>query len=348
MGELKEVSIEVTNKCSLNCIHCSSQSGSELPKELTLDQILQTIDQAKLLGAHILTLSGGEPLLRKDLFEIIAHARENDFEIRLQTSGAYDFGHGLEAIPAEMLTRFLPDSSPQDKIIYSILGLDDAHDQLTSTPESYNLVMKSIHRTSLLHIPIEVHTVPNKLNYQQMLPLAEILNQAGVDSWHLLRLVPQGRCTDHPELTLNKTQFQELQESLSAISKKDLKMKLILGHNLDRRYWSDDNCPASSCAIGEGKLLIRADGKVTYCAALKYHRFGNIQEHNLDYFWNQHPKIQEFRHFLAQEYAQMKGKCHDCDILPQCKGGCIAQRLYCSEDLLQGPDPLCYHQPSKK
>ena len=348
MGDLKEVSIEITNKCSMKCIHCSSEAGEEFSNELSLDEILSIIDQTKSLGGNILTLSGGDPILRANLFDIIKYARSKDFEIRLQTSGAYDFGHGLVPIPISHLDAFLENMKPSDKLVYNVLGLQSTHERITSVDGSYELVMKSIRRTKDRGINVEVHTVPNGFNYREIPQLADVLGAEKIDSWHLLRLVPQGRCAEHPELELKKEQFQELQESIAVLSKRNSRMKLKLGHNIDRRYWSDNSYSTIQCQIGENKLLIRANGDVTYCAALKYDGFGNIRNNPLVYFWKEHPFVKEVRLFLDSGFQEMTGKCNSCDILDNCRGGCVAQRLYHHEELKRGPDPLCYRKPIKK
>ncbi len=349
MKNLKEISVEITNECSMNCIHCSSKAGKKFNNELSLDEIISIINQTKSLGGYIFTLSGGDPILRADLFDIIRYARSSDFEIRLQTSGVYDFGNGeIVPISESQLDLFLENMNPNDKLVYSILGLQSTHDRITSINGSYDLAMESIRRTKNRGINVEVHTVPNKINYKEIPQLADILEANKIDIWHLLRLVPQGRVIDHPELEFTKKQFKKLQEILIFLSKRNSKMKLKLGHNIDRRYWSDSSYSATQCKIGEDKMLIRANGDITYCAALKYDNFGNIRDHSLAYFWNDHPFVKEVRLFLNSDFRKVKGKCSSCDILTDCLSGCVAQRLYTHGELKKGPDPLCYRNPIKR
>jgi radical SAM protein with 4Fe4S-binding SPASM domain len=125
-------------------------------------------------------------------------------------------------------------------------------------------------------------------------------------------------------------------------------MKLNLGHNIYRLYWLDNSKPSTRCQIGEDKFLIKANGEVTYCAALKSDRFGNIRDNALSYFWNEHPFVIEARSFLGSGFREMNGKCNTCEILEDCRGGCIAQRLYEYNELRRGPDPLCCRKPTKK
>ena len=80
---------------------------------------------------------------------------------------------------------------------------------------------------------------------------------------------------------------------------------------------------------------------------MKYESFGNIREHSLNYFWNESPAIHELRSFLGGEYRNIVGKCKTCDVLDDCKAGCIAQRLIQYRNLFKGPDPLCYRTCKK-
>ncbi len=340
--DLKEVSIEVTNECSQKCIHCSSDTGTKFNDELSLDEIIDIIGQAKTLGAETLTLSGGEPILRGDILEIIAYGRQNNLEIRLLTSGVYNFGGGFEAMPVKFLEKFVVGSSQKDKIFYNLSGLKSTHERITTIQNSFDLVSESINRTKNAGLYVGVHTVVSSLNYQEIPMLADMLKLVGANCWHLLRLVSQGRATLHPELELNKEQFRELQEIFLIVCKENTEMEIILGHNIDKRYWSDKLNQISRCILGEDKILIGANGNVSYCAALKHINFGNIRENTLEYFWIKHPKIKEFRAFLNSGYRTIVNKCNNCELLTKCRGGCVAQRLNKYSNLFQGPDPLCY------
>jgi len=318
MPKLKEVSIEITNKCNLKCIHCSSNAGNPFNNELSLTEIKDIIEQSRALGTAILTLSGGEPLLHPNIGEIIQYAKP--LEVRLQTSGNETMDKILQAFPKT------------GKIVYSIHGLESTHETITGIAGSYRRAIENIRKTKEHGITAEVHIVANRLNYRQIPALEQTL-QIPI---HLLRLVEQGRCQTN--LQLNKNQFRELQEMLLSHP------NILLGHNIDRRHLSDSSYEPLQCQLGKDKILIRANGDIAYCAAMKHTRIGNIRDDSLDYFWNSHPFITMVREFLSSGFRQMKGKCSKCDALNECRGGCIAQRLQKYNDLHRGPDPLCYRK----
>ena len=299
------------------------------------------INEAKELGAHILTLSGGDPCLRNDLFEIIKYARSKSFEIRLQTSGVYSFDNkNIVSIPIEFLEKFKENIGPKDKIVYSLLGLKNSHEYTTSINESFNIVLESINKTRAHNIFTEVHTVVTSLNFKELPSILKILEENKVNSWHLLRLVPQGRCLENMELNLNREQFRKLQKTL--LTMKSKKVKIHLGHNIDKRYWIDESMPIKRCPIGRDKILVRVNGDLSFCAALKRRAELNIRLFRLKYFWEESWDAKSYQHYQKIITKFIKGKCKTCPILKSCRGGCLAQRMHKYNDIGQGPDPMCF------
>ena len=339
---LKEISIEITNQCTQRCRHCSSIGGIPYADELSLEEVQMVITEAKELGAHILTLSGGDPCLRSDLFEIIEYARSKSFEIRLQTCGVYSFDNKpIISIPVEFLEKFRKNIGLKDKIVYSLLGLEKSHESTTEMKGSFALVLKSIKKTRAYNIFTEVHTVATTLNFEELDSILKILEKNKVNSWHLLRLVPQGRCLENMELVLNKEQFRQLQKTLLTLTSK--KVEIYLGHNIDKRYWLDESMPIRSCPIGQDKILIRPNGDVSFCAALKRKATENIRIHRLRYCWEKSWDARNYKLFHEIGAKFIKGKCHCCSIVDRCRGGCLAQRVHeYGPKIDQGPDPMCF------
>ena len=85
---MREISIELTYDCDLRCIYCSSSAEHPSPiGELSFDEVKMILDEAKKCGAKIVSLSGGEPLLHPQFFDIIEYAKEKKYKILLYTSG---------------------------------------------------------------------------------------------------------------------------------------------------------------------------------------------------------------------------------------------------------------------
>lgn len=339
---LKEISIELTNRCALNCMHCSSNSGKAFPRELSQAEIMDILRQAKELGASIFTISGGEPLMRKDCIDLILYAWNIGFSVRFQTSALYKNEKGkMFSLKEGFFDFWKLYSHENDRIVFSLHGLKEVHEKVTGLEGSFNLLMVSIALAVAKGLNVEVHTTVMAVNYLELGLIYDLLRDMGVLNWHLLRLVVQGNCVNHPELVLNQEQFRVVQRFFAYLVPQ--RYDLVLGHNIDRRYSYDESFPVVSCNIGKDKILVRANGDVTYCAALKYSAFGNILEHDLEYFWLKHPMVDRFRRFQSYGYKRLKGTCRKCKMLDLCKGGCLAQRFYAyNGNILQGPDPLCF------
>ncbi|MFA6296530.1 MAG: radical SAM protein [Patescibacteria group bacterium] len=340
---LKEISIEITNQCALSCLHCSSNAGLPFERELSQAEIMDILRQAKWLGASIFTISGGELLMRKDCIDLMLYAWRFGFSVRLQTSAIYKNEKGkMFSLKEAFFDFWRRYSHKDDRIVFSLHGMKETHEKVTGLEGSFDLLMASIALAVARGLKVEVHTTVMAVNYLELGLMYDLLRDLGVKNWHLLRLVVQGSCANHPELVLNQEQFRVAQRFFSYLIPQ--RFDLILGHNIDRRYSYDESFPIRSCNIGQEKILIRANGDVTYCSAMKYPAFGNILENNLEYFWLKHPMVDIFRRFQSYGYKRLKGKCRKCVLLDSCKGGCLAQRFSAyNGNMLQGPDPLCFY-----
>jgi radical SAM protein with 4Fe4S-binding SPASM domain len=343
LNKLKEISIEVTNKCSQHCLHCSSMAAVSFDNELSLKEIKDIVSDAKKLGADSVVLSGGDPLSRGDIKEIIDFARGQGLSMKIETSGIYNSSGKMSAIDPSFLDFFSANLRPKDIIVFSCLGMPETHEKITTVKNSFNYLLNSIKEVKNKKIPVGVNTVVHSLNYNELIDLYKLLNQEKIDDWHLLRLVKQGRCEENYFLQLTNQQFKELQAALIDLANQKSSTQITIGHNIDRRYWLSKHYSIPQCLIGNDRLLVRANGDVAYCPALKYGKFGNIRENNLHFFWQDHPFVKAVRNLIKSDPNSLKGKCHNCDLLASCKGGCVAQRLHeFNDDLWQGPDPMCF------
>jgi len=141
--KLEEVSIEITNECVLNCKHCSSVSGKKGENELSRIEIKNVIRQAKLLGASVISLSGGDPILSYSIFDIIRYIRQNEMDVLLYTTGIIEkigkIVHNLDKRDMCELSNLFNDNSA---IIFSIEGNRKSHDFITGVEGSFNATIR--------------------------------------------------------------------------------------------------------------------------------------------------------------------------------------------------------------
>lgn len=142
------LSVELTLQCNLQCVHCYAESGpKKSSEELLAREWRQLIDDAAALGCHLITFSGGEPLLAKELLlELIAHAREKELDTRVFTNATL---FGADAL--DSLARF------DVGVDISIYGPnEDVHDRVTRTPGSFKAMTKNVMSLKSRGIPVRM------------------------------------------------------------------------------------------------------------------------------------------------------------------------------------------------
>ena len=261
MSKLFEVTIEVTQRCPNQCIYCSSWSSPDKAETLGYETICACVDDAASLGASLINLSGGEPMLRPDIAEIADYIREKGLKIRLYCSGIY-FDGSYHAMPVELL------EAVKGKVDVMIFNYE------SYIPEVYALIMgtaarnldlleETIRNAIQIGINVEAHLVPMKCNFRQIPVTLENLYAMGVSKVSLLRLVPQGRVYENVEnVILSADEEKELKTMLTELSEKYSKDKLRLGKPSRTGNFS-------SCNTGTVRLAIRYDGFVFPCGAFK-------------------------------------------------------------------------------
>lgn len=261
MSKLFEVTIEVTQKCPNKCVYCSSMSSPDKTGALDLETICQCVDDAVSLGAKLINLSGGEPMLRPDIAQIANYIHNKGLKIRLYSSGIYYDGT-YHTMPIELL------ESIKGKVDNLIFNYESCHPELYSkimgtTPDNLALLEKTIKNAILLGITVEAHLVPMKCNYRQIPETLSYLYSMGVSNISLLRLVPQGRVIENEScVVLSMDEELELKAMFAELSQKYKKTRLRLG----KPYRSGKFV---TCNTGTVRLVVRYDGFVFPCGAFK-------------------------------------------------------------------------------
>lgn len=302
MKGLFEVTIEVGQRCPNKCVYCSSLSSPDKGQMLNFSTICGIIDDAVVLGAKLINISGGEPLLRSDIVTIADYIHSKGLKIRLYTSGLYYDGK-YSSLPTELL------ESLKGRLDYLIFNYE------TSDPKLYGMIMGtpaknhallevSIKNAIAAGFDVEAHLVPMKCNFRQIPRTLEKLYAMGVTKVSLLRLVPQGRVEENIDLTvLSSEEDIEMREMLQSLSA-DYGNKLRLGKPYRREKFS-------SCMTGTIRLAVRYDGFVFPCGAFKdgmmtYEgcRPDNVNEKRLKDIYESSVYIAKVREGLSHYYER--------------------------------------------
>jgi radical SAM protein with 4Fe4S-binding SPASM domain len=342
MMELKELCLEITNRCVMRCLHCSTASPGreESVDELSLSEIQGIISDFHFLGGEILEISGGEPTLHPHLIDIISFAKGKGLETRLYTCGVSLKGK-CRPLSLNLLKQLR--EKGLDKIVFNVQGAKNKiHDLITATPGSFNALCKSIKRAKELGVWAGVHFVPMLPNAHSFEDVLRFSCESGIDEVAILRFVPQGRGeVNKAKLRLSSENLWEFLKNVSRLKLKfEDKLKIRTGCPLDFLSFLDMTVKPCTCKAGKSTCSITPKREIIPCPGFKHFPefvAGNTKEKNLREIWINSEVFKEFQKIDYQSIAV----CSECERNDICKGRCPAQRVRHHGNLSIGPDPDC-------
>ncbi len=313
--------VDVTNACPLRCLHCCTESGASLEDELSLVEVKALIDQIHGIGVEKLVLSGGEPLMRTDLFEMLAYARKKSINVTLLTNGL---------LIDEPAARLLAELKIRVKI--SLDGVtSQTHDFLRGRGTFERTLRVLLLLLSAGVQRLCLHFTVHRKNCSELPGLPGLLASIGVRNLVIGVIKPSGRAAAHESLLIPPPMVPYIRQKVEAVARSDA----INLENFTDRGWEGFGCPATC-----NKLGITATGRVTTCVFFGRELLGgNIREYSLATLWKQH--LERGNVFMAND------QCARCPNLPASGGGCRARALYYYGDR-NAPDPYCCALYEKK
>ncbi|MCL6611750.1 MAG: radical SAM protein [Peptococcaceae bacterium] len=326
------VTLELTNQCNLRCRHCYAGCGEKLRNELTLPETGCLLDELSRLGTVELELSGGEPLLRPDLFEIIGRAKDLNFSITLITNGTL-----LDREKAKRLGGF-----DLKHVQISLDGLKENHESLRGWG-TYAETIKAIEILSREGVKVAVRTTVNKRNVKEIEEVADLAVRMGACKLGMVRFFPAGRgmaCKD--ELMLDAGEVFLFHQSIQRVKEKyagEIEISAdpcgFLEDEIFLRYLREENI---LCPCGKTWCLIKADGVVSPCEMMVFYA-GDARRQKIAEIWEKAPIMKKFREF---DPAMLKGACGTCKYKKVCAGYCRALAVLHTGDFY-AEDFTCYH-----
>lgn len=310
--KLKNLFLELTMRCNERCLHCGSYCGEIQSNELTLDQYKSFFHQIKDdFGTEdkMLCITGGEPLLRKDFFDILGYANELGFNWGM-TSNATLITHEIAQKLADVGMK---------TISISIDGLEKTHDAFRQTPGGYQKAMQGIQ--NLIDVGtfqnIQVTTVVTHQNIHELDQLFEIFDKMDIDSWRVINIEPMGRANRHPELLLTKQDYQYLMEFIRNKRINGEPVEYGCSHYLGGEYEHEIRDWYFLCVAGLYVASITANGDIIACLDIERRpEFvqGNILKDRFKDVWFN--KFKEFRVDLSDRNET----CRNCSERDKCHG----------------------------
>lgn len=216
--ELKDLIWETTLTCNLKCKHCGSNAeGKKYDGELSTEEIKAAFKQIADdmdISDVLINVTGGEPMMRKDLFEVMEYAtNELGFHWGMTSNGMLLNDENIEKLK----------KANMNTIAISIDGLEKTHDEFRGIQGSYKIVTENIKKmvASKYFNHVQVTTVFHKDNINQLDELYEVVKNLGVDSWRIASMDPIGRGIDNNNLLLDGHDIKKLLDFIKDKRKHD-------------------------------------------------------------------------------------------------------------------------------
>lgn len=324
------ITIDVTSRCNLRCKHCRV---NEIEYDMTLDEIENVFNKLTDFKPRGVFISGGEPLIRDDIVEIVRKSKNLAPVTVLNTNSLLLTEDKLK----ELINVGL------DYIQVSLDGIEEAHDYIRGKGTYKKTIdkMKMINKYSD-KIKLHISSVVSKKNIDYMDEFAkQILEVEKIDAQILgfKRFIPNNVLKDTG--ALGKDGLKKLYENLDLLQKKykdkttiasDMPMKNVFNENRAKAVMEKYNLECVGCSAGVNGISVRNDGTITPCTLL-YISCGNILKQNLE-------EILHNVDMVKIKNRELKGKCGECKYKKIC-GGCRAAAYQITGDFLE-EDSECF------
>ena len=351
---LRMVAWEVTRSCNLACGHCraSSQCGP-YAGELETSRCLGLLDEIAAVAKPVIILTGGEPLLREDIYEIAAYGDRKGLRMVLATNGTLVDGQ----VAGRMLRAGIR------RVSVSLDGPDAAsHDAFRGVPGAFAGALAGIEAMRGAGMEFQINTTITRANLAEIRRIHSLAHELGAAAHHIFLLVPTGRGKQMASQAIAPLEYEETlgwfyEEGLSCA----IQLKATCAPHYYRIFHQRQKeraraVPAGERAAGQGGhplhtmtrgclggssfCFISHRGQVQPCGYLELD-CGQLTQKGFAEIWTGSAIFRDLR-----ELGRYKGKCGRCEFIRVC-GGCRARAYEATGDHL-AEEPLCIYQPRQE
>ena len=327
---------EITRACNLSCIHCrASAIDKRNPDELTSEECLRLVDEIASEYRPIIILTGGEPLLRDDVFDISSRATAAGLRVVMATNGTL--------LTDEIAARAV--ASGIKRISVSIDGANsDSHDAFRKVPGAFEGSLRGIEAAKAAGLAFQLNMSVVKANRDELPAIMKLAEELGAAALHVFLLVPTGRGRELEELTA-----EDYEETLFWLhqQRKNPEVPIEIQVTCAPHYARIERAepipgarPSSGCMGGQSFCFISHVGTLAPCGYLEVD-CGNVREEGFLAAWKNSTVFRQLR-----DRSQYWGKCGVCEFVRVC-GGCRARAYAATGDFLAA-EPMCSYRPKKQ
>ena len=333
---------DVTYACNLRCKHCYATAGKPLDDELTTEEAIDVIDRLDRLGVTIIAFSGGEPLVRRDIFELVSHASDKGMYVAIATNGTL--------ITEEMARKMRETGVGYVQI--SLDGLKSTHEAFRGVEGCFDRTVQGIRNAVKAGLFVNVSMTVTKYNYHEVPAVVELCEKLGVDWFMHYNFIPTGRGGNIVNADITPQQREELlkwlyeknySSGISLLSTAPQFVRVALqceGSIVPTHFYNIEAGDRlrqlaefiGGCGAGRFYFAIRANGDIQPCVFFPL-KVGNVREDDLEDLWLHNHVFEDLR-----DKDLLEG-CGSCNYRYVC-GGCRARAYSYFGDYLK-PDPGC-------
>ena len=345
--EPKWIAWEITRRCNLKCVHCRSSSEMEAKghPDFSTEDAYRIIDDIAGYAKPVIVLSGGEPLLRKDVFDIARYGTDKGLRMCIATNGMLvtdEICEKMKASEVKLVSLSLDGST------------EEVHDNFRKVEGAFAGVVNAAELFNKHGIKFLINSSFTKRNQEEIPKVYKLAKKLGATAWYMFMIVPTGRGEDIMSELISKEDYEELLEWHYQMEKeeKDILVRptcaphyyrVVLqkqkeeGEKFERRSLKFSTGGSKGCIAGQVICLIDVDGNVLPCSYFPKSA-GNVREQSFKDIWENSELFHDMR-----DFKKYKGRCGSCEYVNVC-GGCRARAYAVTGDYLE-EEPFCGYIP---
>lgn len=345
----KWIAWEITRRCNLRCVHCRSSSETVVKEhpDFSTKEAFGILDDISSYVKPVVVLSGGEPLLRNDVFDIAKYGTDKGLRMCLATNGT---------IVTDEICRKIKDSGIRIVSLSLDGSTEKVHDDFRNEKGAFKGTLNAAKLFKKNGIEFIINSSFTKRNQEEMPKIYRLAKELGATAWYMFMIVPTGRGEEIMNELISKEDYEDILNWHYQMEKDEHDMlvrptcaphyyRIVLqqskkeGVKFERRSLKFSTGGSKGCLAGQLICLIDVDGNVLPCSYFPKPA-GTIKRQSFKDIWENSQLFRKLR-----DFKKYKGKCGVCEFVKVC-GGCRARAYAVSGDYLE-EEPFCTYIPRK-
>lgn len=345
----KWIAWEITRRCNLKCVHCRSSSEmvvNEHP-DFPTEEAFRVIDDISGYAKPVVVLSGGEPLLRRDVFEIAKYGTDKGLRMCLATNGTLvtdEVCAGIKSSGIRIVSLSLDGST------------EEVHDNFRNEKGAFKGITNAAALFRKHGIEFIINSSFTKRNQEEIPKVYRLAKELGATAWYMFMIVPTGRGEEIMSELISKEDYEDILDWHYRMEKDEQDMlvrptcaphyyRVALQKakeeksKVQRRTLKFSTGGSKGCIAGQLICLIDVDGNVLPCSYFPKPA-GNVRKQSFKDIWENSELFKDMR-----DFKKYKGRCGSCEYINVC-GGCRARAYSIHGDYL-AEEPFCSYIPMK-